>query len=402
ALETMPTPRSESSSSSSDASDGGDRDQDEAEGGPRPAKRGRFAVPSCVTCLFEGLSESGRAALADAVEVRVRIGKGIRLRILEASPEQQGRLVEQAVDEAASSSSGPGALEPPPSSAPQLDPYGSALWPSALVLSQAVVAHAAAFRSAKAKPSSAGAPATGLSQVEPELQLLELGAGCGLAALTAATLGLNVLATDFRDLPLELLAASARRHGLGARLKTELFDICDLSVPLPAADLVMASDVLYDRQTAIAMAERVAEARRRGSVVLVADCGRPNRDVFLGTLRRILKTEDTVDGLDFNCHGVAVQRVDDSASSFCRKVSVDILELPQNGPAQAFVNMVEPAVCIRPATVGLASLVESTCWTTAETERLRIQKWLSNHSSMDQGGNARMLSDQNQNMPFHT
>ncbi|CAE8708676.1 unnamed protein product [Polarella glacialis] len=301
--------------------DGGDRDQDEAEGGPRPAKRGRFAVPSCVTCLFEGLSESGRAALADAVEVRVRIGKGIRLRILEASPEQQGRLVEQAVDEAASSSSGPGALEPPPSSAPQLDPYGSALWPSALVLSQAVVAHAAAFRSAKAKPSSAGAPATGLSQVEPELQLLELGAGCGLAALTAATLGLNVLATDFRDLPLELLAASARRHGLGARLKTELFDICDLSVPLPAADLVMASDVLYDRQTAIAMAERVAEARRRGSVVLVADCGRPNRDVFLGTLRRILKTEDTVDGLDFNCHGVAVQRVDDSASSFCRKAT---------------------------------------------------------------------------------
>ena len=40
----------------------------------------------------------------------------------------------------------------------------------------------------------------------------ELGAGCGLASLTAARLGAQVLATDFRQLPLQLLRAAARRQ----------------------------------------------------------------------------------------------------------------------------------------------------------------------------------------------
>ena len=67
-----------------------------------------------------------------------------------------------------------------------LDPYGMAIWPSALVLAQAVAAYVTP---------------------NPDQRILELGAGCGLASLTAARLGADVLATDFRMLPLQLLRA---------------------------------------------------------------------------------------------------------------------------------------------------------------------------------------------------
>ena len=58
----------------------------------------------------------------------------------------------------------------------------------------------------------------------------------------------------------------------------------------------MASDVLYDRRTAAAMAVRADEALRRGAAVLVADIGRPNRKVFLERLRQLRPQEQTDPG----------------------------------------------------------------------------------------------------------
>ncbi|CAJ1379771.1 unnamed protein product [Effrenium voratum] len=71
-----------------------------------------------------------------------------------------------------------------------------------------------------------------------------------------------VLATDFRPTPLALLRAAAKRQGLAVR--TALLDIeaCD---PLPPAELVVAADVFYKAETALAMARRVAEAYLRKS-----------------------------------------------------------------------------------------------------------------------------------------
>eukprot|EP00913_Durusdinium_trenchii_P016323 g15342.t1 len=134
----------------------------------------------------------------------------------------------------------------------------------------------------------------------------ELGAGCGLASLLAARLGGDVLATDFRQLPLQLLRAAARRQAL--RIRTAQLDISELSVPLPPAELVVASDVLYEKGTADGMAHRVAEAVRRGSAVLVADVGRPNRKAFMTQLRDLLPEVEI--GSDFTTEGMAIQETD--------------------------------------------------------------------------------------------
>ncbi|CAE7316634.1 unnamed protein product [Symbiodinium necroappetens] len=142
-------------------------------------------------------------------------------------------------------------------------------------------------------------------------RLLELGAGCGMVSLAAAQLGFEVLSTDFRSSPLCLVAASARRQDLSKRVHTRLLDICDLSTPLPPADVVVAADVLYDARTAKAMAERVAEAHLRGSVVLLADVGRPNRRLFLSRLLQLLPSlAKRLPGFDFPIEGLAVQETD--------------------------------------------------------------------------------------------
>lgn len=239
-----------------------------------------------------------------AVRVDVSVLPGIEVHILEASLDWQDALVNQALDA--------------PDGTGEADPYGVVLWPAAQVLAQAVASHVAA---ASNDPGDAR-----------PLHIIELGAGCGLATLTALKLGADVLATDFRQAPLQLLEAAAHQQGLGARLRTQLFDICDAS-PLPKADLLIASDVLYERRTAEGLARRVAEARRRGTKVLVSDTGRPGRSAFVAELRRLLA--DLEDVAFTPRRGMAVQG--SRHELFCeparrkspgQEVLVDLLELP--------------------------------------------------------------------------
>ncbi|CAK0828842.1 unnamed protein product [Prorocentrum cordatum] len=251
------------------------------------------------------------------------VAPGLTVRVLEASVEWQERLVERAVD-----ALGRGSAD--------VDPYGAAVWPAAQVLAQAV----AAWVAAAPRPPS----------------VLELGAGCGLASLTAAAMGASVTATDFRELPLELVAEAARRQGLAPRLRTALFDVRASAEPVPPADLVAASDVLYDRDTAVGVAGRIAEARERGSAVLVADVGRPNRGAFLEELGRLRPHEEAA----FACRGRARQLVvaGPSGPGACAAVGaesdalgketrVEILELPP-GPASAAVRPSSPSTLWRP------------------------------------------------------
>ena len=68
---------------------------------------------------------------------------------------------------------------------------------------------------------------------------------------------------------------------------TSLFDIRNLSVPLPPADVVCAADILYEKRTGIALAKRCIEALGRGSrVVIGCSPGRPGRPAFLKELRQ--------------------------------------------------------------------------------------------------------------------
>jgi len=260
---------------------------------------------------------------SNAIEVTVEILPDLRISVLEASLDWQEQLIEEAVESWDQS-------DPV-----EADPYGAALWPAAQVLAQAVAAHVR-FAVAADRP----------------VRVLELGAGCGLSSLTAAALGASVMATDFRELPLRLVAESARRQGFQGALRTQLLDVRDGSKPLPQADLVVASDVVYEQSTARAVARRIAEARERGSTILVSDIGRPNRAAFLEELRHLRPTETA----EFEGKGTAVQGTDaaggpSAAPSATKGVRVELLELPR-GIATKALQYGSPSVMIRPACHG--------------------------------------------------
>lgn len=232
----------------------------------------------------------------DTVEVEVTVVPGLCIKLLEANLDWQERLIEQATEAAEDSV--------------DVDPYGMALWPAAQVLAQAVAAYG---------PSCP--------------TVLELGAGCGLASLTAAALGCRVTATDFRSEPLRLLSESARRQGL--RVDTMLFDIRDLDTPLPPCSLLIGSDIVYERSTAVALAYRICEARRQGAAVVIADIGRPHSKAMLEVLRKERPEEEAA----FLKIGLAKQRDKD--------IQIGLLELPK-GPATKAIVDFPPSVLIRP------------------------------------------------------
>ena len=276
----------------------------------------RQGAPGALAGLFSGwavarfLRLRGLRSFSEAVEVDVALADSeVQFQVLEASLDWQEDLIEEAVEQE-------------DEAAVEADPYGMAVWPAAQVLGQAAAAYGLKSKS--------------------ELTALELGCGCGLASLALLSLGAHVVATDFRELPLRLLSESASRQGW-ERLRVQLLDLRGAE-PLPAADLVLASDVLYDKATAEAMAVRVAEARARGSAVLVADIGRPNRRAFLERLRELRPQEDC----SFSCHGLARQHLDAQISD----TRVELLELPKDGPAKEALAAWPAALLSRPPNHG--------------------------------------------------
>ncbi|CAK9102495.1 Pentatricopeptide repeat-containing protein [Durusdinium trenchii] len=243
------------------------------------------------------------------------VAPGVAVTVLEASLDWQEKLIEEAVNQE-------------DETAIEADPYGMAVWPAGQVLAQA----AAAWATTEARE---------WSETNAPLRAVEVGCGCGLASLALLSLKVHVTATDFRSLPLELLAESAQRQGLSEHLTLRRFDVRDTSAALPDADLVMASDVLYDRRTAAAMAVRADEALRRGAAVLVADIGRPNRKVFLERLRQLRPQED----IAFTGHSTAACRSSEAEASETR---VELLQLPHRRAAAELVDKWPPALLVRP------------------------------------------------------
>ncbi|CAE7871919.1 unnamed protein product [Symbiodinium necroappetens] len=229
------------------------------------------------------------AASVDSFARREAESDFLSLRLIEASVDWQETLIEEACS------------EEDETRIPRLvvgetcveaDPYGMAVWPAAQVLAQAAAAY--------------GLRAQGA---------LELGCGCGLASLA-------LLSLDMEE--------SAERLGVAEHLETQLLDLRDHGHPLPKADLVLASDVLYEKQTAEAMAQRVVEARQQNCAVLISDIGRPNRKVFIEKLAGLRPEESS----EFASSGIAVQRVGGTEAG---RTKVELLELPANGPASVLV-----------------------------------------------------------------
>jgi predicted nicotinamide N-methyase len=230
-------------------------------------------------------------------EVTIDINMVGPITILEATAESQEELVEMALaldDEELALSSQLNAG----------DPYGAVLWPAASAIANHLLTKCA--------------PLSGLT-------ILELGTGTGLVSIAAAIGGAGrIIATDYESVPLKLIAYAAEKlNGNSLTIETSLLDMCDNSIPLPSADIVVAADVMYEPITGTAVALRTVEALRRGSRVLVGDSpGRAGRPAFLAELSRLgVHHEGFIDTVGRTCSGPRHELI-------CGKGSTSISETP--------------------------------------------------------------------------
>ena len=129
-------------------------------------------------------------------------------------------------------------------------PYWADIWPSSTALAGVVSELDGAGKSA-----------------------LELGCGVGLVTIGALRAGFDVLATDYYEDALLF----ARRNGLsatGCEPRTRHVDWRAFPDDLGRFDLVLASDVLYEREYATLVADAIVASLAPGGVALIADPGR--------------------------------------------------------------------------------------------------------------------------------
>jgi predicted nicotinamide N-methyase len=150
-------------------------------------------------------------------------------------------------------------------------PYWAELWPSSLALARVVAAR------------SLGGT-----------RVLELGCGLGVPSIAAALGGARVLATDWSPDAVALLEENARRNGASLEAEVRAWDDPALAAAGPW-DLVLASDVLYERRKVgilLGLLPRLVDERGE---VLLADPGRPPAAAFVEAAAREWEIETTVD-----------------------------------------------------------------------------------------------------------
>lgn len=135
-------------------------------------------------------------------------------------------------------------------------PYWAELWPSATALAQRIAAESGDGR-----------------------RLLELGCGLGLAAIAAIRAGFDVLATDFYAEALEFTRANAQHNALPPP-STRLVDWRRIPDDLGLFDLVVASDVLFERPNVPLVAAVLAQTIAPNGCGWLTDPGRPPAVAF--------------------------------------------------------------------------------------------------------------------------
>ncbi len=140
-------------------------------------------------------------------------------------------------------------------------PYWADIWPSALVLAR----HVIALR------GSGDA-------------LLELGCGAGLVTTAAVLAGFRVTASDYYDDALRFARYNAWRNAR-VRVSTKNLDWRHLPPDLPRFDVVVASDVLYERPYAALVADAIARTLAPHGTAHLTDPGRLALEEFLTRLR---------------------------------------------------------------------------------------------------------------------
>ena len=129
-------------------------------------------------------------------------------------------------------------------------PYWADIWPSARALAEHIVG---------VRPDSR--------------RVLELGCGAGLVSVAAAMAGFDITATDYYEDALRFTALNVLVN-TGVLIETRTADWRRFPHDIGRFDLVVASDVLYEREHATLVAAVIDRTLTGRGTALVADPGR--------------------------------------------------------------------------------------------------------------------------------
>ncbi len=120
------------------------------------------------------------------------------------------------------------------------------------------------------------------------LRVVELGCGLAVPSIAAARAGAITLATDADPEALELVACNARANYVFVETAQVKWAEAEELVGRGPFDLVLATDVLYERPSAALLLELLP---RLAPVAWIADPGRPAAGAFLEQAERRWKVE---------------------------------------------------------------------------------------------------------------
>jgi predicted nicotinamide N-methyase len=179
------------------------------------------------------------APATDLVEETLVLGSGRPLRVMRPR-ESEELLVDEAFERE------------------ELLPYWAELWPSSLALARAVGARS--LRGART---------------------LELGCGLGLVSIAAAQAGGKVLATDWSEDAIAFTRDNAARNDVALETAKVDWSAPDEILKRAPWQLVLGSDVLYERRNVDQMLDLLPKLVDRTGEVWIADPGRQTSVEFL-------------------------------------------------------------------------------------------------------------------------
>ncbi len=142
-------------------------------------------------------------------------------------------------------------------------PYWADLWPSARVLAGALLEMKGDGRT-----------------------LLEMGCGLGLDTLAAMAAGFSVTATDYYEDAIHIARLNASRN-LGHEPRIRMVNWRAWPADIGTFDVVMAADVLYEKEYATLVGDCIARALAPHGEAIVADPGRLALPTFLDHLETV-------------------------------------------------------------------------------------------------------------------
>jgi 2-polyprenyl-3-methyl-5-hydroxy-6-metoxy-1,4-benzoquinol methylase len=175
-------------------------------------------------------------------------------------------------------------------------PYWAELWPSATAMAGQIAAEQGACErmGTGSDQSAGGSPKQSDGEVPVPIlphhrvsgrRLLELGCGLGFVSLAAIRAGFDVTASDYYEEALAFTEVNARHNDLPPPA-TRLVDWRRFPEDLGRFDLVVASDVLFEKPNIPLVAAAFSRTLAPGGRGLLTDPGRPPAAAFPAECQR--------------------------------------------------------------------------------------------------------------------